>query len=562
MKIEPNTDNRKMSEEEKRLIESLSSLAALLGNSLFYYGRSVLNVTFDQYDEIEAAAAAQEDDLFTLATDPDKAELEAAAARTKGAQFKEPESPGTQIIQLITLLHPDVQKIFGTSAIYQILSEVLKLFDRVGETLEEQINGLNLVPLAGAWIITKRIFAFGHQQDCFAMFDTLLEAIRSRKQPEPLKLTEITDTDRENAAVFYESYFGVKPSASATETTEEEKTEPVEEKAPAAVVELETLTEIISTDKIIMSTSKAARNMLTIAEKEGTASIDVGRGVKIKARITGKNGEKIVHLTRLDYDVMEAVGQIFMENGFKEIIITPEQIFKTITKADPSANVSPAAVEEIVASMDKLITTPATLDFKEQIEKHTRLKAKPYGNRQGILKGNLISGMHMESHTTTYKGRIIEHAFKIYDLPMFVYYSYAIGQLVTVPGHYLTGSQPVENGQKKTAAKKEARQRLNLKDAGLRRSLLEKIQYTKNQKENRDKKLLYRKQTPPKTYQAKIAFSTIAEDIKYEMDSEKRKRTLREQTFAFMQEQVRMGNIISCEYYYVGRAQSGIEITV
>ena len=61
MKIEANTDNRKMSEEEKRLIESLSSLAALLGNSLFYYGRTVLNVTFDQYEEIEAAAAAQED---------------------------------------------------------------------------------------------------------------------------------------------------------------------------------------------------------------------------------------------------------------------------------------------------------------------------------------------------------------------------------------------------------------------------------------------------------------------------------------------------------------------
>ena len=559
MKIEANTDNRKMSEEEKRLIESLSSLAALLGNSLFYYGRTVLNVTFDQYEEIEAAAAAQEDDLFTLAADPDKAELEAAAARAKGTTFKEPESPGTQIIQLLTLLHPDVRQIMGTSAIYPILSEVLKLFDRTGETIEEQINGLNLVPLAGVWIITKRVFAFGHQQDCFAMFDTLLEAIRSRKQPEPLKLTEITDTDRENAAVFYESYFGIKPTAAVTA---EEKTEPVEEKPDAAAPKLETLTEIISTDKIIMSSSKAARNMITIAEKEGTASIDVGRGVKIKARITGKNGEKIVHLTRLDYDVMQAVGQIFMENGFKEIIITPDQIFKTITKADPAAKVSDTAVSEIVASLDKLITTPATLDFKEQIEKHTRLKAKPYGNREGILKGNLVSGMHMESHTTTYKGRIIEHAFKIYDLPMFVYYSYAIGQLVTVPGHYLTGSQPVVNGQKKSAAKKEARQRLNLKDAGLRRYLLEKIEYTKKQKENRDKKLLYRKQTPPKTYQAKLSFSTIAEEIGYELDSEKRKRTVREQTFSFMQEQVRMGNIISCEYYYIGRALSGIEITV
>ena len=436
---------------------------------------------------------------------------------------------------------------------------MLNRFDRTGETLEQQIDGLNLVPLAGIWIITKRVFAFGHQQDCFAMFDTLLEAIRSRKQPEPLKLSEITDTDIENVAVFYESYFA---SPSAGTAAEEEKTEPVEEKAPAAVTELETLTEIISTDKIIMSSSKAARNMITIAEKEGTASIDVGRGVKIKARITGKNGEKIVHLTRLDYDVMETVGQIFMENGFKEVIITPEQIFRKLTFSDSSARVSDAAVEEIVASLDKLITTPATLDYKEQIEKHTRLKAKPYGSRQGILKGNLISGMHMETRTATYRGRVIEHAFKIYDLPMFVYYSYAIGQLVTVPGHLLTGSEPVKPGQKKSASKKSDRQRITLREAGLRRYLLERIEYTKKQKENRDKKLLYRKQTPPKTYQAKFAFSTIAEDIGYEMDSAKRSRTIREQTYTFMQEQVRLKNIVSCEYYYIGKALSGIEITV
>lgn len=554
-----NTEAWIMPEMERKLIESMSSQAALLGKALFYYGRTVLNITFDQYEETEKAFAATDpdDSLFTLAEDPGK---------TSKTTVKETGSPGQQYIQLLTLLHPDVKKALGTSsAIYQIFSNALSYIDRKGETLEEQIDGMNLVTLAGFWIITRRVFALGHSNDCFKIIDALLDATKEGKplnklnKLNKLTLAGISDSDHVNVSAFYDAYCA---SLSIGINWVKEKTEPVEDNVSAAVTKLEPLTEIINTDKIIMSTSIAARSLLSIAEKETYSEFDVGRGAKIQAKITGKNGEKIVFLTRLDYDVMEAVGQIFMENGFKVIIITPEQIFRKITCTDTTATISRTAIEEIIESMDKLITTPAALNYKEQIEKHTRLKAKPYGNRQGILKGNLISGMHMVSYTTTYKGRLIEHAFKIYDLPMFVYYSYSIGQLTTIPAHYLTGTLPPVPGQKKTTPKKGTRPRLTLKEAGLRKYLLEEIQYTKKLKENRDKKMLYRKQTPPKTYKSKLAFSTIAEKIKYEVDTEKRKRTIREQVFNFMQEQVAMGNIISCEYYYIGRAQSGIEITV
>jgi DNA-binding winged helix-turn-helix (wHTH) protein len=219
----PNEENRNLTAEEKKLVDSLSSLAALLGNALFYYGRSVLHLTFEQYEEIEAAA--KQDDLFTLAKDPEKEELEAAAAREKGTQFKEPESPGTQVLQALTLMHPSVRQMLGESALYQIFSDALKHYDRTGESLEEQIHGMNLVPLAGLWIITKRVFAFSHQQDCFRIFDALMKGITEKKLPDLPDLEQITDSDRSNMDTFYAAYFAGSPEPVGKEDQPEQKPE-------------------------------------------------------------------------------------------------------------------------------------------------------------------------------------------------------------------------------------------------------------------------------------------------------------------------------------------------
>ena len=139
-------------------------------------------------------------------------------------------------------------------------------------------------------------------------------------------------------------------------------------------------------------------------------------------------------------------------------------------------------------------------------------------------------------------------------------YSYSIGQLVTIPGAYLTGTRGTPNGQKKSS-KAAPQKRLTLQEAGIRRYLLERIEYTKKLKENRNKKLAYRKEPIPKTFSAKYAFESIAKETGYEI-TPRRIRTLRDQTYAFMQEQVKIKNIISCEFYYVGRTISGIKITL
>jgi hypothetical protein len=249
---------------------------------------------------------------------------------------------------------------------------------------------------------------------------------------------------------------------------------------------------------------------------------------------------------------MEAVGQLVQENG-KGIIITPSQIYQKIAFTDANYRPSQQAIDEIVASMDKLLFTPATIDFTQQIEKHTKLKAKNKeikdGKVKGTVVGNLISGLHMKRFSAAYKGRALEHTFLIYDMPMFYYYSQTVKQIVTIPGYLLSGDSPRDKASPKKAQKHEpSQQRLTLKEIGLRRYLLEKIEYCKRLKENN------------KLHEFMFSFETIAEEIGYETDTPKRQRMLREQTLEFMQEQAAKKNIKKCEYYYKGRAVSGIKI--
>jgi hypothetical protein len=115
---------------------------------------------------------------------------------------------------------------------------------------------------------------------------------------------------------------------------------------------------------------------------------------------------------------------------------------------------------------------------------------------------------------------------------MFYFYAQTVQHLVTIPGYLLSGSSPADKTAPKKAQKKEAsQQRLTLKEIGLRRYLLERIEYCKRLKENK------------KVHTFSFAFETIAKDIGYEIDTPKRQRMLREQTFEFLQEQVKKKNI-------------------
>ena len=559
----PNEESRNLTAEEKKLVDSLSSLAALLGNALFYYGRSVLHLTFEQYEEIEAAA--KQDDLFTLAKDPEKEELEAAAAREKGTQFKEPESPGTQVLQALTLMHPDVKKMMGASAIYQIFSDALKHYDRTGESLEEQIHGMNLIPLAGLWIITKRVFAFSHQQDCFRIFDALMKGITEKKLPDLPDLEQITDSDRSNMDTFYAAYFAGSPEPVGKEDQPDQQ--PEEKKQPEEPTSITTFT---ATDKIYLPSAKVFRKQQEIARTGVERDINVGREghpVIVKASITDKDGKSPILLTEFEMNIEATVGQMFQMNGYKSFKCTPAQIYRIYAGMEPGDPVSPAQTERVVKAMDKLIQTPATLNFAEQLEKHTRMKKRDNFDYTDTSRvGNLITGVHDQKKTRTYNGTTIENTFTIHEMPMFYAYSYAVGQLYTVNKYLLTGSTPPEPETKKSAQKKKRSLNRNLSsdDIDLRRHLLRYIEYQKTEKEKRDKKLKQHMKPVPEYFEFFLPFETIAKELHYDADSPKKMRMLREQTYAFMIEQMNSpdSEVSFADYYKRGKALHGVRVRI
>ena len=559
----PNEESRKLTAEEKKLVDSLSSLAALLGNALFYYGRSVLNLTFEQYEEIEAAA--KEDDLFTLAKDPEKEELEAAAAREKGTQFKEPESPGTQVLQALTLMHPSVRQMLGESALYQIFSDALKHYDRTGESLEEQIHGMNLIPLAGLWIITKRVFAFSHQQDCFRIFDALMKGITEKKLTALPDLEQITDSDRSNMDTFYAAYFAGSPEPVGKEDQPDQQ--PEEKKQPEEPTSITTFT---ATDKIYLPSAKVFRKQQEIARTGVERDINVGREghpVIVKASITDKDGKSPILLTEFEMNIEATVGQMFQMNGYKSFKCTPAQIYRIYAGMEPGDPVSPAQIERVVKAMDKLIQTPATLNFAEQLEKHTRMKKRDNFDYTDTSRvGNLITGVHDQKKTRTYNGTTIENTFTIHEMPMFYAYSYAVGQLYTVNKYLLTGSTPPEPETKKSAQKKKRSLNRNLSsdDIDLRRHLLRYIEYQKTEKEKRDKKLKQHMKPVPEYFEFFLPFETIAKELHYDADSPKKMRMLREQTYAFMIEQMNSpdSEVSFADYYKRGKALHGVRVRI
>ena len=560
-------DIKSMSPEERQILNLRFSLAALLGTSLYNYGRAFLKISFDGFEELEAEAAkADERWLSALSKSANISKEDAAkiSSRTRaaaGSTVLEQESPGQQTIQILTLLHPEIRKLFRTSAIYDIMSDTISRFDRPGETLEEQIDGMNLVTLSGIWIVTKRVFALGHATDCSNMIDCILALMKGTEQ-KPLTLSPVNDADLENVSAFYDTYF---------KDYKEPGSEPVEKKAEEAQAEEPTsITTFTSTDKLYLPSSKVFRKQQEIAVA-GALGINVGREnspVIVKASITDKDGKSPVLLTEFEMNIEATVGQMFQMNGYKTFKCTPAQIYRFYAGMEPGDPVSPTQVDKVVKAMDKLLTTPATLDFAEQLEKHTKLKKREgfdYTDTRRI--GTLITGVHDQRQTHSYNGTLVEHTFTIHEMPMFYAYSYAIGQLYTVSKYLLTGATPPESGmQKKTAQKKKRTLSRNLSsdDIDLRRHLLRYIEYQRTEKEKRDQKYKRMMKPIPPYFEFFLPFETIAKELKYDADSPKKMRMLREQTYAFMQEQLKSPEspVTYADYYKKGKALHGVQIRI
>ena len=533
-------------------IDARFSFAALFGIVLEQYGRINLQITF--------SGDADHDAWFPADKDPsenDTATVRPVPMDHKDLRPQEPKSPSAHVAQILTLLHPKVKAVFGSSALYPILSTTAAAYGRDGTSVEEKINGMSFPQAAQAWMIARRVFAINHFKDLQRMLELLMggdkaaEAIMAAGQP--LTFEEMSDKDRGDVADFCAAVFA------KTDGTSEDSSKV--QTMPFPDEDLKEITELQGSDSISLVSSKVFRNLLTIAKNNGVVRINVGpdkHPIEVRAEIVSRNGEKTVELTRLDQDVMEVVGQIVQENG-KGIRITPYQIYQKLAFADPNYRPSAKTIDAIVASMDKLLFTPATIDFTQQIEKNTKLRAKKSNaeSKGASITDTLISGRHLELYSVSYKGRAIEHAFEIRDMPMFYYYSQTFNHIVTIPGFYLSGPHS-DAEPKKTKQQTPVQQRITLTELGLQRYLLEKIEYFKKLREKQADKN-WRQHKYQKNYQYQMSFDTIAADIGYEI-TEKKLRMLREQTFEFLQKQVLMENIKGCMYYYKGRKAAGITV--
>lgn len=536
-------EEKKLTQEELFAAEAYFNLASMIGRCLqsavYLLDHPEVKprvITFDSGSEEEGPTIKEPET-------PDSSEQLPPPSFIERIQSGETDID-SQVEQLCCLYDPRIREIVGPSAIYDMFHLASSIFSYEFTSPEEEPTPEDKKKIAVAWVITKRAFAVNHQDEAIHFLNLPDVLAGELVYTSPLEGRLFDDRDRQ----FVEAACKLCSDIVFSKVSPDEA--------------LREITEIQSSGNIVLLQSKVARNMLAIARGKGVANIDVGKDnhpVKVKATITGRNGEKTVELTRVDYDVMEAVGQIVQENG-KGIIITPSQIFHKMSGSDPSQRVSDQIIEEIVASMDKLLFTPATLDFTEQIEQNTKLKAKrDKGELKGAIEGNLISGLHLKEYSASYKGQTAKHSFLIYDMPMLYYYSMTIHHLATVPSYLLSGSKP-KAAQKKAQKPEAPRQRLTLKELGLQRYLLERIEYFKKLKKKQAEKD-WRKKVYKNDYDFQISFDTIAADIEYET-TEKKKRMLREQTYEFLQNQVALKNIKRCEYYYKGKALSGVTITL
>lgn len=161
------------------------------------------------------------------------------------------------------------------------------------------------------------------------------------------------------------------------------------------------------------------------------------QGTVIMASIGSASGEEI-KLSPFEIGIEAAIGRM-KQRAKGYINVTAQQVYREYRGLDPNASVSEGDRVRTAAAIKKLMNAPATLDFTQQIERHTKLKRKADANYDYTkFTGHLITGMVYEHGTGNgtglkYRGKIIDEYFTIYELPMYYSYAYMVGQIGNYP---------------------------------------------------------------------------------------------------------------------------------
>lgn len=310
------------------------------------------------------------------------------------------------------------------------------------------------------------------------------------------------------------------------------------------------ITEISQSDFFGLPVSKAWRKQTDIA-RSGAAGYDLNVGSKtragelfIEAAISDKDGNPL-EIDELEKQVQRAIGNLIDEARRLPIAVTPQQIYRAYARLPADATVTDQQAAEMEAAMDKLLTAPGTINYKNQLEKHKRIKQQAdydYSSpKAGYESGALITGSKkaLQAHDGTWtKGYII------YEYPMFYKYSHVIGQIARVPNRFLLGAGKPAIKTDKTDGVKGTARNIAVKTEVLTRLL--------RMQERKDSK---------KSYVPIIRIDEVAADCGIEL-TERTRRTLLKNIGLYLEELRKEAQLKKFEEAKEGRKIIGFKITL
>lgn len=327
------------------------------------------------------------------------------------------------------------------------------------------------------------------------------------------------------------------------------------------------ITELFESNKVVIPTSKTFWSQPKAASysPRGVEIPADSYGTVVRARIFGSDGGKI-SISHFDCQIEATVAQLVLENGVP-LIVTPSQIYRKFAQMSMDEKTTQFMENEVIESMDKLLKTPATLDFTQEIQNHTRLKRNPmYDYTNTVMEGTLITGIHVARSSVVaasveeaesnfaqyyYKGRAVNNIFIIYSMPMYAVHDHMVNQIATFPSRLLNSP----SGAGHSVALVEKREPSNSSRIVLiRRYLIVQIKWMKQNKMARVQNLFGEEVGPDR-----LSFSKIAENSDIKL-TPRAIRTLRTNTERILNELILEKMIKSYAFYKKGRAIDGVEI--
>ena len=296
------------------------------------------------------------------------------------------------------------------------------------------------------------------------------------------------------------------------------------------------------------------------------------KGTVVRSRISGHDGTR-VHITHFDCQMEATIAQLVEENGLP-LVVTPAQIYRKYAAMGRDERVTKKQEEEVIASIDKLIVTPATLDFTQEIQNHTKLKRNPhYDYRNTVFEGTLITGVRISQTTIKaaspdaaerqlqayyYKGRIVENAYVIYAMPMYAIHDHMVNQIATFPVRFINSPDGAGH-QEELPEKREPTNASHI--ISMRHYILLQISRMKRAYDNEKVAARRRFADIPDCHTEKLSFARIAENSDIVI-TPRSLRTLRTNTERILNELVSEQMILGFATYKKGRAIDGVTITV